>query len=83
MKAQYCNTCTWQEWKKRKRVKLNNQLQTLASAPRSTEINTSHGHATTKVYDGIKGTMVPMTDELEETMVPITEETKRDYGSKY
>ena len=69
-------------------------MQNLASAPRSTEINTSHGHATTKVDDGIKGTMVPitdglegtmvpMTDELEGTIVPVIEEIKRDYGSKY
>ena len=55
----------------------------LKNMARSTEINASQGRATTKVDDGIQGTMVPMTDELDGTMVPITEEIKRDYGSKY
>ena len=44
--------------------KQNNQLINLASAPRSTEINASHGHATTTNGDEIKGTMVPMTDVI-------------------
>ena len=45
----------------------------LVSAPRSTEINTSHGHATTIKVDEIKGTMVPMVDKINGTMVPNTE----------
>ena len=45
----------------------------LASAPRSTEINASHGHATTTNGDEIKGTVVPKMDELKGIMVPILE----------
>ena len=39
--------------------KQNNQLINLASAPRSTEVNASYGHATTTNGDEIKGTVVP------------------------
>ena len=53
--------------------KQNNQLINLASAPRSTEINASHGHATTTNGDEIKGTAVPKMDELKGIMVPILE----------
>ena len=41
-----------------KMVEENKSLN-LASAPRSTEINASHGHATTTNGDEIKGTVVP------------------------
>ena len=54
-------------------TKQNNQLRNLASAPRSTEITLSHGHATTIKEDEIKGTVVPKTDELKGIMVPIPE----------
>ena len=53
--------------------KQNNQLINLASAPRSTEMNASHGHATTIKEDEIKGTVVPKMDELKGIMVPIPE----------
>ena len=36
-----------------------NKLLNMASAPHSTGINASHGHATTNEVDEIKGTMVP------------------------
>ena len=38
------------------------KLQTLASASCSTEITTSHGHATTNECDEIKGIVVPNTE---------------------
>ena len=49
-----------------------NKSLNLASAPRSTEIVLSHGHATTN-EEGIKGTMVPVIKEDEGTMVPRAE----------
>ena len=42
-------------------VEENNPLN-MALAPRSTEINTSHGHATTTEIDENEGTMVPNTE---------------------
>ena len=54
-----------------KMVEENKSLN-LASAPRSTEIVLSHGHATTN-EEGIKGTMVPVIKEDEGTMVPRAE----------
>ena len=72
-----------------KRMEEENKLLNLASAPRSTEINTSHGHATAKVEDEIKGTMVPNTevnlveDQYERSVEDILTNAKcfRHYGS--
>ena len=56
-------------WKKELN-KQNYQLINLASAPRSTEITLSHGHATS-IEEELKGTVVPKTDELKGIMVSI------------
>ena len=53
--------------------KTKQSTHNLASAPRSTEIYVSHGHATTTNGDEIKGTVVPKMDELKGIMVPILE----------
>ena len=49
-----------------------NNLSNQASAPRSTEIVLSHGHATTN-EEKTKGTMVPVFKVDEETKVPNAE----------
>ena len=53
--------------------KLNNQLINLASAPRSTKINASHGHATTIKEDEIKGQWFLMLLKSKRIMVLISE----------
>ena len=53
--------------------KQNNQLISLASATRSTEINASHGHATTITKDEIKRQWLLILLKFKRIMVPISE----------